>query len=73
MTKRFIDYIVVDYELPIPLFKRSNKTIFSPRVNKTMDNRKLMSAQLESAYPREARSFVSGLSSKYNAIATLIV
>ena len=41
MTKRFIDYIVADYELPTPLFKRSNKTI-SPHVST-----KQMSAQLQ--------------------------
>lgn len=41
MTKRFIDYIVADYELPTPLFKRSNKTI-SPHVST-----KQISAQLE--------------------------
>ena len=41
MTKRFIDYIVVNYERPTPLFKRRNQTI-SPHVST-----KQMSAQLQ--------------------------
>ena len=57
MTKRFIDYIVADYELPTPLF---NKTI-SPHVLT-----KQMSAQLE-VHTHVMRA----LSSKCNAIATL--
>ena len=64
MIKRFIDHIVTDYELPIPLFKRSNKTIFPA----CQQNKCLLSWR---CIPTWSALLVSGLSSKCNAIATL--
>ena len=64
MTKRFIDYIVADYELPTPLFKRSNKTI-SPHVST-----KQMSAQLE-VHTHVKRTLCKRSLFECNAIATL--